>query len=73
MQKITASSDWREFQLPFYLGSDENKGSPTRLAVNLMLPGKGTVYLSDVRLAEQNATGAGNGILGGAWWSGSAE
>ncbi|MGB6042796.1 MAG: hypothetical protein WBF93_06520 [Pirellulales bacterium] len=69
MQKITDSTAWREFQLPFYLGSDAGQVPPTRLAVNLVLPGKGTVYLSDVLLAEQDAAGAGNGDADAAWWS----
>jgi hypothetical protein len=50
MQKLEGTSDWREFTLPFF-GSQE-VGAPTKLVVNLVLMGKGTVELSPLRVVE---------------------
>jgi hypothetical protein len=73
MQSIEGSSDWRPFSLPFF--SDEKAGFPTRIVVNVVFAGKGTVYLGPVKLVQyqggglekrlQDGTGSGNG-----WWSG---
>jgi hypothetical protein len=67
--KITGTSGWRQFTLPF----DRTGGTakPTRLEINLILPGQGTVYLGPIKLVEyegnlglQKPRGAA-----GAWWS----
>jgi hypothetical protein len=44
---IRGSSDWREFTLPFNKGEQP---SPTKLVINLVLPGRGIVEVSDLRL-----------------------
>jgi hypothetical protein len=50
--KITGSSDWRVFFLPFSHGQGMK---PDRLEVNLVLPGKRTVTIPDVRLVDFRA------------------
>jgi hypothetical protein len=55
--KITGTSDWRKFLLPFNRAG--SAGPPTRLEINLVLPGRGTVYLRPMKL-----TGTVSG-----WWS----
>jgi hypothetical protein len=68
MGKITGGSDWREFKLPFDRTGTSN--APVRLQFNLVLRGRGTVYLSPVKLVEypgaKSATGA---LFPGAWWT----
>lgn len=44
MGKLSGSSDWREFALPFYA---KEGMKPQRLRLNLTLPGKGTVLISE--------------------------
>jgi hypothetical protein len=43
LAKISGTSGWRKFSLPFYRTGSSSP--PTRLEVNLVLPGSGTVYL----------------------------
>ncbi len=47
MQKIHGSSDWRSFQLPAMI-DDGSKRLPTKLDLNLYLPGKGWVEIRNV-------------------------
>jgi len=63
--KISGTSDWRKFSLPF--NRTGSSGPPTRLEVNLVLPGSGTVYLRPVSLSEASA----DSLLkpSGGWWS----
>ena len=57
LQSITGSSGWRGFALPF----DAAGGRPVRLELNLVLPGRGTVWVGPLRLGpDVSATG---------WWS----
>jgi hypothetical protein len=52
MAVVTGSSDWRPFELPFFL---EGAAPPSRLEINVVLPGSGTVEIGPlevVRLAE---------------------
>lgn len=51
--KITGTSDWRNFSLPFNPAGAS--GPPVRLKINLILPGRGTVYLSPVKLVKYEA------------------
>jgi hypothetical protein len=67
--KITGTSNWRAFTLPF--DRTGSKAKPTRLEINLVLPAQGTVYLGPIKLVEyegdlglQKQGGAGS-----AWWS----
>ncbi len=67
-QSLEGSSDWRAFQLPFFLG-DAPRG-PQHLEFNLHLPGRGTVWLTAGRLLDGEAS-AWNGVSGhSGWWSG---
>ncbi len=59
MAKLTGSSEWRGFILPFN-GKDD--AYPTRLTFNLVLPGGGTVELRNLRLYQKA------GETDQAWW-----
>ena len=66
MGKISGTSDWREFLLPF--DRTGASGPPTRLKLNLVLPGRGTVYVGPCTLVQY--TGSAGGSAGTpAWWS----
>jgi hypothetical protein len=66
MRALAGSSDWRPLLLPFF--SSKGLGVPSRLEINLVLAGSGTVYLGPLRLVEY---GPGEDPLGqpGQWWS----
>jgi hypothetical protein len=67
MGKLSGTSDWRAFVLPF--NGTGAKSHPTKLVVNLQLPGKGVVYLrSPLKLAE-STTAPGASTHPGAWWT----
>jgi hypothetical protein len=57
MGKISGTSTWRRFRLPFNRTGTSH--SPTKLDLNLYLPGPGTVYLGKVQLVQYAA----------GWWS----
>jgi hypothetical protein len=83
MAKLTGSSGWRRFVLPF--DARQADAPPSRIAVDVMLPGRGTVWLGPLTLGEQSGAGAGirrgrageehrrrdraSAAPGGAWWS----
>jgi hypothetical protein len=54
---LEGSSDWRPFSLPFY--SDRRAGTPTRLVVNVVFAGPGTVYLTPLKLIQYSV----------GWWT----
>ncbi len=77
MGKISRSSGWRPFLLPF----DRNgtPETPTRLEVNLILPGRGTVYIGPIKFSENpewnkygNAAGTADVVrrelYSNGWW-----
>ena len=66
MAALRGSSDWRAFTLPF--NATGTKGPPAQLVMNVQLPGKGAVYLRDLRLI-QSTSPAALGMQPGAWWS----
>jgi hypothetical protein len=49
MMKLQGTSGWRAFTLPF---DATGAPPPTRLVVNLILPGRGVVFLGPVRFVE---------------------
>jgi hypothetical protein len=53
LQKITGSSDWREFGL--YFDATGAKAPVEKLVIGLVLPGAGEVSLSDMTLVEIDA------------------
>ncbi len=55
MMKLTGTSPWRPFGLPF---DATGAPPPTRLVVNVVLPGRGTAYLGPLRLAEIDRAGS---------------
>ncbi len=63
---LSGSSDWREFRLPFRLGRQTQP--PTRITVNVVFRGGGTVYLSPLRLVQYD-NAAEMLEPTGAWWS----
>jgi len=50
MMKLKGTSGWRSFVLPF---DATGAPSPTRLVVNVVLPGRGTVYLGPLELSDE--------------------
>lgn len=61
MGALSGSQGWRAFELPFM--NQEGAPAPTRLVFNVVLPGKGIVWVSGVRLAQYNPN---TGEAGGA-------
>ena len=63
MMKLEGTSGWRAFALPF---DSTGAPPPTRLVLNVVLPGRGVVYLGPVRLTDVAASGSENsaGALG---------
>lgn len=56
---MTGSSDWRAFELPFFLQGAE---PPVRLDIGVVLPGEGSVTVSSLELVPIGAAEQG-------WWS----
>ena len=56
LRKITGSSDWRPFVLPFYANSGNQADGklllPEKLTLSLYLPGSGTVSVAEVGLYQ---------------------
>jgi hypothetical protein len=69
LQSIRGSSDWRQFDLPFYVRDESGwlADRPERLEVNLVLQGKGTVHLQPMTL-HQSPEGR-DVKASDAWWS----
>ncbi len=66
MAKLTGTSNWRAFSLPFDAHATESH--PTKLVLNLQLPGRGVVYLRKVKLSQADTVNAAL-APSGAWWS----
>ncbi|HEY3318866.1 MAG TPA: hypothetical protein VGP72_00110 [Planctomycetota bacterium] len=70
MQFISGSSGRRPFSLPFNAAGA--KGNPSKLVINLVLPGKGTVWISDMKLIQNDAAPLIKGAIAAPvweWWS----
>jgi hypothetical protein len=69
MQSLAGSSNWRPFTLPFYIG-DTTKMRPVNLEFNIVLPGRGTVFLGPLKLVqfEKGESAATSGAKN-AWWT----
>jgi hypothetical protein len=65
MRSVQGSSGWRDVVLPFF--NEPGAPPPTALEVNLVLPGRGTVHLSPLRLV-QYPEGGDPLADRGAWW-----
>ena len=70
--RISGSSDWRPFVLPFYASNGDQSGGappiPRELTLSLFLPGSGSVSISDVDL-YQYASGEDPLQQAGQWFS----
>jgi len=66
MQCLQGSSKWRRFVLPFSLGKEAIR--PNKLVLNVVLPGRGTVYLGPLSLVQY---GPNENPLAapGQWWA----
>ena len=68
MKKLNGTSEWREFELPFHANSGMK---PQRLTLNVVLPGQGTVTvsqpvtLSSIKTSSQWWSGPQSGVFGG--------
>jgi hypothetical protein len=67
MGRLSGTSTWREFVLPFH--SRPDTPPPVALEMNLVLPGAGTVEIGPVRLVQYAAAGGSSATLTSAWWS----
>src|SRR5438876_6561461 len=61
---LHGDSPWRPFQLPFNLSGGSQL--PSRLEINLVLPGRGTVWLGPIHLGPWSAPAP---TVRGVWWS----
>lgn len=66
MQRLEGSSDWRRFALPFF--NREGGAPPTKLVLNLVLAGSGTVELGPLELVELTSQEDLVSVPG-AWWT----
>lgn len=66
MKHLEGSSDWRLFTLPFFIGEDPRR--PQKLVLNVVLPGRGTVWLGPLHLV-QYTEGEGMSAAPRRWWS----
>ena len=67
MGRLSGSSSWREFVLPFH--SRPDMAPPVALEVNLVLPGPGTVEIGPLKLLQYPGAGAASAIPSSAWWN----
>jgi hypothetical protein len=67
--KLIGSSDWREFQLPFFAKPDY---LPRKIELNVVLPGGGRVWLGPVKLVQTDDASKLGAMTGNpyAWWLG---
>lgn len=66
MAKLTGTSEWRAFTLPF--NATGTKSHPAKLVLNVQLPAKGSVVLRNLKLIEGTNFDSLAGQTG-AWWS----
>jgi hypothetical protein len=57
MSKITGTSNWRSFLLPF--NRTGTTGAPARLEINILLPGRGVVFLGPMKLVQPGSARRG--------------
>lgn len=50
-QILSGSADWTRVATPFFLKTDEN---PDNIRLNLVIEGKGTAWIDDIKLLKQN-------------------
>jgi hypothetical protein len=67
MQGLSGSSDWRPVIIPFF--NREEGPSPALLVVNLVLPGKGNVIISNMKLQQYEKSENMLPQTQTGWWS----
>ena len=67
MRKLSGTSDWREFLLPF--NATGTTSNPSKLVINVHLPAKGVVLLKSSLILTESSTPPGASAAPGAWWS----
>src|SRR5262245_14260450 len=65
MGKLTGTSDWRAFMLPFNAKGAPSR--PTKLVVNVQLPGKGSVFLRNLKLVQSTSFDGAATHTGSGW------
>jgi hypothetical protein len=65
MAKLTGTSDWRTFTLPFNAKGASSR--PSKLVVNVQLPAKGSVFLRNLKLVQSTGFGGAATQTGGSW------
>ena len=65
MQSLRGSSGWRPFVLPFF--NDAGAPPPSRLEMNVFLPGRGSVFLSPLELVQFGPDDVPLGATGASW------
>ncbi len=67
MKSLAGSSGWRRFVLPFF--NKEGGAPPVKVDVNIVLPGRGTVYLGPLGLVQYGPNEDPLAVAG-QWWTG---
>src|SRR5215471_12502566 len=65
MRKLTGTSDWRAFTLPF--NAKGASSPPSKLVMNVYLPGKGSVFLRNLKLIQITSSSAAPTHTGSGW------
>jgi hypothetical protein len=65
MAKLTGTSDWRTFTLPFNAKGASSR--PSKLVVNVQLPAKGSVFLRNLKLVQSTGFDGAATQTGGSW------
>jgi hypothetical protein len=64
--KLTGTGDWRDVELPFV---SQEGVLPSKIEVNVVLPGKGKVYLTPFTVAKYEGPAELEASAKNAWWS----
>jgi hypothetical protein len=65
MGKLTGTSDWRTFTLPF--NAKGARSRPSKLVMNVYLPGKGSAFLRNLKLVQSTSFDAAATRTSGGW------
>jgi hypothetical protein len=65
MAKLTGTSGWRTFTLPFNAKGASSR--PSKLVVNVYLPGKGSLFLRNLKLVQSTSFDGATTQTGGEW------
>jgi hypothetical protein len=65
MAKLTGTSHWRAFTLPFNAKGASSR--PSKLTLNVQLPGKGGVFLRNLKLVQSTSFDGATTQIGSGW------